>query len=116
VHTGGDPEWGHFPHVLRDVPVSVVANHGQHFLKTRQAFHQQLDWLEPLPCVPHICVRDVPTHNYPLPIKTPEMIREYAEWLETYPGDRVVGAMFFNEVRTSERNKAAVYEVVRRWR
>jgi hypothetical protein len=116
AHSGGDPEWGHFPHVLRDTSIEVVNNHGQHFLKTEKAFHQQLDWLSPLPCVPHICVRDMPTQNYNIPIRTPQMIRDYARWLETYPGDRVRGAMFFNEVRTSERNKAAVYDVVRQWR
>ncbi len=125
AHTGGEPEWGHFPHVIRDIGIDAVSNHGQHFLSTQGAFHQQLDWLWPLPCVPHICVRDIPTHNYPVPIRTPEMIREYGNWLRSYPGlpgeasakpgDRVQGAMFFNEVATSEQNKAAVYEMVRNW-
>lgn len=115
AHTGGEPEWGHFPHVLRDIGADVVSNHGQHFLPTKRAFHQQLDWLSPLPCVPHICVRDMPTPNYPVPIKTPEMIREYASWLEDYPGDRVRGAMFFNEVRTTERIKKTVYGIMKNW-
>ncbi len=52
---------------------------------------------------------------YPVPIKTPEMIREYARWLEDYPGNRVRGAMFFNEVRTTERIKKTVYEIVGQW-
>lgn len=116
AHSGGDPEWGHFPHVLRDVGVDVVNNHGQHFLQTEGAFHQQLDWLAPLVCVPHLCVRDMPTANYATAIKTPETIRQHAGWLESYAGKRVAGAVFFNEVRTSEANKAAVYDVVRRWR
>jgi hypothetical protein len=116
AHTGGEPEWGHFPQVLKAVGADMVSNHGQHFLPTRKAFYQQLDWLEPLPCVPHICVRDLPTANYPVPLKTPGMIREYASWLEGYPGDRVKGAMFFNEVRTTERIKQTVYEIVKGWR
>lgn len=115
AHTGGEPEWGHFPHVLRDIGVATVLNHGQHFLTSRKAFYQQIDWLNPFQCVPHICVRDKPTQNYRIPLKTPEMIRDYADWLTDYPGDRITGAMFFNEVRTSERNKAAVYDVVKNW-
>lgn len=115
IHTGGDPGWGHFPHVLRQAGFKVVSNHGQHFLPTEKAFHQQLDWLAPLDCVPHICVRDMPTANYPVPIRTPEMIRGYAQWLESYPGARVKGAIFFNEAHTTERNKAVVYELARRW-
>lgn len=115
AHTGGEPEWGHFPHVLAGAGIDIVANHGQHFLPTSEAFHEQVDWLSPLPCVPHICVRDLPTHNYAVPPRTPESIAENATWLERYPGERMAGAMFFNEVHTSERNKAAVYDVVRRW-
>lgn len=114
AHTGGEPEWGHFPHVLENSGIQTVAN-GQHDVPTRKAFWLQLDWFEPLICVPHLCVRDAPTHNYPVPVKTPAMIRDYAEWLEAYAGDRVAGAIFFNEVRTSEANKAAVYDVVKRW-
>jgi hypothetical protein len=114
VHTGGEPEWGHFPHVLVASGAETVAN-GPHELITRKAFWRQLDWLAPSICVPHLCVRDVPTHNYPVPIKTPEMIRDFANWLETYPGDRVAGAIFFNEVCTGETNKAVVYDVVKRW-
>ncbi len=115
AHTGGEPEWGHFPNVLREAGVNVVSNHGQHFLPDKEAFYVQLDRLAPLACVPHICVRDLPTHNYPVPIRTPEMIEGNAHWLEDYPGDRVLGAMFFNEVRTTERNRKAVYDIVRRW-
>jgi len=116
AHTGGEPEWGHFPNVLRDVGIEKVSNHGQHFLPTKKAFHQQLDWLAPLPCVPHICVRDIPTHNYSVSIRTPEMIRDYANWLEDYAGEHLAGAMFFNEVRTTEQNKAAVHNIVKRWK
>jgi hypothetical protein len=116
AHTGGDPEWGHMPHVLRDVGIDVVCNHGQHFLATQQAFHQQLDWLSPLPCAPHICVRDLPTHNYATPIKSPQTVAEHAHWLQSYPGDCLRGAVFFNEVRTTEAIKRAVYDTVTRWR
>ena len=112
AHTGGEPRWGHFPHVLRDVGVDCVANHGQHFLPTKEAFHQQLDWLAPVPCVPHICVRDLPTNNYPVAVRTPEMIREYESWLRDYPGKRIIGVMFFNEAHTTETNKQAVYDLV----
>lgn len=115
AHSGGEPEWGHFPHVLEQAGIGTVANHGLHFLPTEQSFHQQLDWLAPLTCVPHICVRDLPTPNYAVAIKTPEMIREYGRWLQDYADQRLAGAMFFNEVRTSERNKQAVYDLVRGW-
>ena len=115
AHSGGAPEWGHYPHVLRDIGIAAVSNHGQHFLTTKQAFHQQLDWLDPLPCIPHLCVRDKPTQNYRVPLRGPEMIREHAEWLADYPGDRVQGAVFFNEVRTTERNKAVVYDIAQDW-
>ena len=101
--------------MLRDIGIAAVANHGQHFLTTKKAFHQQLDWLDPLPCIPHLCVRDMPTQNYQVSQKTPEMIREYADWLVDYAGDRVAGAVIFNEVRTTERNKAVVYELAKNW-
>jgi hypothetical protein len=116
AHTGGEPGWGHFPHVLGEAGIAIVSNHGQHFLATEQAFHQQLDWLAPLPCVPHICVRDMPTANYPVPARTPETIKANGRWLENYPGDRLRGAIFFNEVRATERNKTAVYALARQWR
>jgi hypothetical protein len=51
----------------------------------------------------YISVRDKPTQNYRIPLKTPEMIRDYARWLTDYPGDCIAGPMFFNEVRTSEQ-------------
>lgn len=116
IHSGGEPGWGHFPHVLYNAGFKMVSNHGQHFAPNNKVFCQQLDWLAPLMCVPHICVRDMPTENYGVKIRTPEMIREYASWLENYPGDRIKGAMFFNEPRTTERNKAVVYEISRRWK
>lgn len=116
AHTQGRLGWGHAPHVLRDAGIETVSNHTLHSLTSKKTLYQRLDWLAPLSCVPHICVRDIPTHNYGTPIKTPEMIRECADWLEDYAGNCLTGAMFFNEVRTTERNKAAVYKIVKGWK
>jgi len=116
AHTQCRLGWGHAPHVLLDAGIETVSNHMFHSFASQKTQYQQLDWLAPLSCVPHICVRDIPTHNYSTPIKTPEMIRKCANWLEDYAGEHLAGAMFFNEVRTTEQNKAAVYKIVKRWK
>lgn len=115
-HTGGDPEWGHCPNVFNEVDIDLISNHGQDFIASKSGYYQQLDWLSPYILVPQICVRDIPTPNYPVPVRTPESIKENFSWMEQYPGDRLKGIVLFNEVSTSERNKAVVYDEVKKLR
>lgn len=113
AHTGGEPEWGHSPNIFTDIDIELISNHGQDFITTQKAYYQQLDWLSPFSLVPQICVRDTPTTNYPVPIRTPKSIQENIKWLKRYPGNRIKGIIFFNEVNTSERNKFTVYNEVK---
>jgi hypothetical protein len=115
LHTQCAPGWGHDPKRLAEVGLSGLLPHYVQFRENEQQAHQRLAHLSPNPCVLHFCARDKAPSNYPIWIKTPEIIREATDWAINYPGDNLAGLLFFNETAVSPRNKQAVYEQIKRF-
>ena len=87
--------------------------HAFHFQQSQAQFNQMLERLSPNKCVLHFSSRDLRPKNYPLWIKTPELIDELTDWVASYPGDNLAGVLFFNYHGTSPTNRRAVYEQLR---
>ncbi|MFH1922900.1 MAG: hypothetical protein ABIP48_23800 [Planctomycetota bacterium] len=115
LHTQCAAGWGHDPPQLKACGIDYVVPHTIQFRETKLGIHQKLERLAPNPCVLHFCTRDRRPANYPLWIKTPEIIAEVIDWVLDYPGDNLAGIMFFNENATSPRNKEAAYEQIKRF-
>ena len=81
----------------------------------KEELYEMLDYLAPNECVLHFCARDRAPDNYPLWIKTPEIIEETMDWLAAYPGENITGLLFFNETAVSDRNRKTVYEQIKRF-
>jgi hypothetical protein len=75
-----------------------------------------LESSEDFPICLHVDTRDMPTRNYPIPLKTSHDILSMGRWIERNNRPNLAGAVFFNEPATSADNQHAVYRVVRRWR
>jgi len=115
LHTQCAPGWGHDPKLLPGAGIDYLVPHTIQFRETKEGTHAKLRRLAPNPCVLHFCTRDRRPANYPLWIKTPEIIAEVIGWALDYPGDNLAGLLFFNENATSPRNKKAVYEAIKRF-
>jgi len=106
---------GHEPEGLKASGVDYVFPLVAHMPTTKARLHTQLNRCSPMPCVLHFCTRDRRPKNYDLWIKTPKIIEQITDWILDYPGDNLVGLMFFNESATSPHNKKAVYEQIKRF-
>jgi hypothetical protein len=115
LHTEGSPGWGHDPASLTGTGISVLMPGVIHSPMTRDELYALLRHLAPHPTVAHFCVRDRHLKNYPIWIKTPEVIHTVLGWLAEYDGDNLAGIVFFNETAVSEANRRAVYEGIRRF-
>ena len=110
LHTQCSRGWGHDPKRLQECGITYLMPHTIQFPTTKQELYFMLDYLAPNPCILHFCSRDRRPENYNLWIKTPEIIEEALQWVHDYPGDNVIGIVFFNEPATSPVNKEAVYQ------
>ena len=115
LHTQCAPGWGHDASRLPSCGIDIVLPHTVQFQETKTSLHTLLQRLEPNPCVLHFCTRDKRPANYNLWLKTPEIISEVFEWISQYPGNNLAGFLFFNEPATSDANKKAVYENLKRF-
>ncbi len=115
LHTQCAPGWGHDPKQLAAAGISGLLPHYIQFKESEAQNHQRLQRLAPNPCVLHFCSRDQAPKNYPIWIKTPEIIKEATDWALRYPGDNLNGLLFFNETATSATNRRAVYEQIKRF-
>lgn len=115
LHTQCAPGWGHDAARLQSCGIDFLLPHTIQFQETEASLHDMLHRLEPNPCVLHFCTRDKRPANYKLWIKTPEIINQAFEWVGRYPGKNLAGFLFFNETATSEVNKKAVYENLKRF-
>ncbi len=116
LHTCCVRHWGHDPAVMREIGVDYLLPHTIQFPTTREQLYATLDRLAPNRCILHFCVRSEELRNYPIWIKTPEIIQTVIGWIEQYPRDIVEGILFFNEAAVSTENRRAVYEQVARLR
>ena len=76
---------------------------------------RNLRMVHPLPAVGHVCVRSKPFKNYPIPPKTPDMIRRFFDVIDETRADNLTGLMFFNESCVSGENRKAVYHGIQRF-
>lgn len=115
LHTQCASGWGHDPARLQSCGIDFLLPHTIQFEETEMSLHALLHRLEPNPCVLHLCTRDKRPANYNLWVKTPEIISRAFKWIRHYPGENLAGFLFFNEPATSEINKKAVYENLKRF-
>lgn len=116
IHTQGNPGWGHNPRDFPKIGVDYLLPHTIQFKTSKREFYQMLDSLTPNPCILHFCARNVALPNYPIWIKTPQIIRKVLSWAFTYSKDHLQGILFFNEPAVSRENKQAIYETLRAFR
>ncbi len=116
IHTQGKPGWGHNPQSFPNLGVDFVLPHTIQFKTSRWQFHRMLDRLAPNPCILHFCARNVAPPNYPIWIKTPQIIRKVLDWTLKYSKDHMHGILFFNEPMVSRENKQAIYDGLRAFR
>ena len=108
--------WGHDPERLKEIGLDYVYAAPFEFDKSRRQLYDALDRLGPIESVVVGCdVRSETIQNYPIWIKTPEIIEEYVGWLDEYPGNNIQGLVFYNEAAVSDENRKAVYEQIRRF-
>lgn len=115
AHTLGNPAWGHDPAHMKEYGIEYLMPHTFHFRQEKKVLYDTLQHLAPNRCVLHFDVRNRAPTNYNLWIKTPEIIAEAIQWIDEYPGENIVGVLFFNHNAVSEENKKAVYEGMKRW-
>ena len=113
LHTQCAQGWGHDPDRLSGCGIDYLMPHTIQFPTTQRELYAMLDRLAPNPCILHFCCRDRRPQNYKLWIKTPDIIAQALSWIRDYPGDNVIGILFFNEPATSPVNKKAVYKGIR---
>ena len=103
------------PDVYRSAGIDVVFP-CIHLVTSEEQLAEVIASSEDIPFVLHVDVRDFPTANYRVPLKTPEYIEQMCRWITRHLRDNLLGVMFFNEVSASQKNKDAVYREIDQWR
>jgi hypothetical protein len=85
---------------------------GRHREQETKELERVIDYLSPMPCYLHTVIRRDSPHNYQLPPKGPEYIKNIIAWGKQYHEGhpRLTGMTFFNEIKIPEENRTAVYE------
>jgi hypothetical protein len=100
--------------VLKNVAPDFIMPYGEgrHREQETKELERVIDYLSPLPCYLHTVIRRDSPHNYQLPPKGPEYIKNIIAWGKEYHErhPRLTGMTFFNEVKIPDENRNAVYE------
>jgi len=115
LHTACAAGRGHSPTFIQEAGIPVVIPYMLHTTGDFSDIAGNLRAVSPLPAVGHVCVRSRPFKNYPVPPKTPELLRRFFDRIEGAPADNLIGLMFFNESCVSQENREAVYQGIRRF-
>jgi hypothetical protein len=85
---------------------------GRHEALETFEIQRVIEYLDPMEIYLHTTIRREPPHNYKLPPKGPEYIRNMIEWGIAYQNKnpRFKGMTFFNEVKLPVENRQAVYD------
>lgn len=110
LHTACAPGRGHSPKFIQEAGIPTVIPYLMHTAGDFSDIPRNLRAVHPLPAVGHVCVRSKPFKNYPIPPKTPDVIRKFFDVVEETTPDNLTGLMFFNESCVSDENRKAVYE------
>ena len=87
---------------------------GRHKDREIDEIERVIEYLAPMDCYLHTTIRREPPHNYKLPPKYPDYIRNIIEWGKRYQkrNNRFLGLSFFNEVKLPPENRKAVYDTI----
>ena len=107
---------GHDIRMLKQVGLDFIMPYceGRHKEREIAEIERVIEYLAPMDCYLHTTIRRDPPHNYKLPPKDPEYIRNIIEWGKRYQKwhDRFMGMSFFNEVKLPQENRKAVYDTI----
>ncbi len=104
---------GHNTETLKEVGLDFVMPYceGRHKEHETQEIERVIDYLDPLNFYLHTTIRRDSPHNYKLPPKGPDYIKNIIRWGKQYHkiNSRFKGMTFFNEVNIPQENRDAVY-------
>jgi len=107
---------GHSIETLKQVGFDFVMPYceGRHGDNETKEIEKVTEYLAPLKVYLHTTIRRKPPHNYPLPPKGPQYVKEMIHWGKGYfqKNERFLGMSFFNEVKIPQENRQAVYESI----
>ena len=115
LHTACARGRGHSPEFIQKAGIPTTIPYMMHTAGDFSDITRNLRAVHPLSAVGHVCVRSKPFKNYPIPPKTPELIRTFFNAVEQTTADNLAGLMFFNESCVSDENRKAVYEGIQRF-
>ena len=105
---------GHDPRTLNEVGFDFVMPYceGRNKEQEIEEIQKVIEFLNPMDIYLHTVIRKVSPHNYQLPPKGPEYIKNVIDWAKEYykTNERFTGMSFFNEVKIPDENRQAVYE------
>jgi len=108
---------GHDPRTLNEIGLDFIMPYceGRHQQKETEEIERVIAYMAPLDLYLHTTIRRNAPHNYQLPPKGPEYIKNIIRWGSAYGSEnkRFKGMIFFNEVNIPAENRQAVYDSIR---
>ena len=107
---------GHNTEILKEVGLDFVMPYceGRHKESETEEIENVIKYLAPLDFHLHTTIRRDSPHNYNLPPKGPDYIKNIISWGKKYSkrNNRFKGMIFFNEVKIPQENRDAVYKYI----
>ena len=87
---------------------------GRHKERETEEIERVIRYMAPMDCYLHTTIRRESPHNYQLPPKGPEYIKNIITWGKQYhkQNKQFIGMTFFNEVKIPQENRKAVYDSI----
>ncbi len=108
---------GHDTKALNEVGLDFVMPYceGRHKEFETVEIERVIDYLAPLDFYLHTTIRRDAPHNYKLPPKGPDYVKNIIRWGKEYhkKNNRFKGMIFFNEVKIPQENRDAVYQSIK---
>jgi len=108
---------GHNPETLAEAGLDFIMPYceGRHEQYETEEVERVIDYMAPLDFYLHTTIRRNSPHNYKLPPKGPDYIKNIINWGIAYgrKNKRFKGMTFFNEVNIPQENRQAVYESIK---
>ena len=108
---------GHQTETIKEVGLDFVMPYceGRHKEHETEEIEKVINYLAPLDFYLHTTIRRDSPHNYKLPPKGPDYIKNIIRWGLQYrnQNSRFKGMMFFNEVKIPQENRDAVYQFIK---
>ncbi len=108
---------GHDTQTLNQVGFDFIMPYceGRHKNRETEEIERIIRYMAPMDCYLHTTIRRESPHNYQLPPKGPEYIKNIITWGKQYhkQNKQFIGMTFFNEVKIPQENRKAVYDSIR---